>query len=79
MAKGYHTINVSKPVQGYVVMTNMYWLCVDGDPEKAIFFNGTAQCNKHAQIPDRILEYTKQKTGWNIEIVFLETSYRPQT
>jgi len=78
MQKGYHVINVADSVQGRIVMKNMHWLCKDGDAKQAIFFNGTAQCNKYVQIPDRMLEYTKEKTGWNIEIVFLETSYRPQ-
>lgn len=78
MEKGYRTVDVSNPIEGRVVMKAMHWLCKDGDPKQAIFFNGTAQCNKHIQIPERVLEYTKAKTGWDIEIVFLETSYRPQ-
>ena len=78
MQKGYHAIDVTNPDQGRVVMKNMHWLCKDGDPKQAIFFNSSAQCNRHIQIPERLMEYTKKKTGWNIEIVFLETSYRPQ-
>lgn len=78
MQKGYNLVNVFDPIGGRVVMKDMHWLCKDGDPRQAIFFNSTAQCNKHVQIPERMLDYTKDQTGWNIEIVFLETSYRPQ-
>jgi len=79
MQKRYHVLDVTQPVQGRVVMVDMYWLCKDGDAKQAILFNDIAQCNKHIQIPERMLEYTKEKTGWNIEIVFLKVSYRPQT
>ena len=78
MRKGYYTDDVKTPFSGRVVMKEVYWLCKDSDPCQAIFFNETAQCNKNKQIPERMLDYTKQKTGWNIGIVFLETAFRPK-
>lgn len=77
MKKGYSTEDVQTPFSGRVVMTNVYCLCKDNDPTQAIFFNGTAQCNKHRQIPERMLEYTKEKTGWDVGVVFFETAFRP--
>lgn len=77
MEKGYHTKDVKTPITGMAVITNSYWLCKDSDPTQAIFFNGTAQCNRHKEIPERMLEYTKNKTGWDIGIVFLDLAYRP--
>jgi len=78
MKKGYYTEDVESPLSGRVVMKNVYWLCKNGDPKQAIFFNGAPQCNKYQQIPERMLDYTKTKTGWSIGIVFFETAYRPQ-
>ena len=78
MKTKYHTIDVTQPVQGRVVMTNQYWLCKDGDPKQAIFFDETAQCNGHELIVKRALEYTIKKSGWNVEVVFFEVAYRPQ-
>lgn len=77
MKKGYHTLDVTTPKDGLVVMREKHWLCVDGDPKMAIFFNGTAQCNGHIEIPERMLEYTIKKTGRNVSIVFLDVAYRP--
>jgi hypothetical protein len=77
MNKGYNTIDVTNPKQGWVVVREVYWLCKDGDEKQAIFFNDTAQCNKNIQIPERMLEYTKQKTGWDIQIVFIDMAFRP--
>lgn len=77
--KGYKTIDVETPREGRVLICNMYWLCKDGDPKQAIFYNGTAQGNKHKSIPERMVNFTEEKTGWNIEIVFIENGYRPQT
>lgn len=76
--KGYKTVDVATPTEGRVLVRDMYWLCKDGDPKQAIFYNETAQGDKHKSIPERMLEYTSEKTGWGIEIVFLESGYRPQ-
>lgn len=78
MKKGYHTEDVQTPFSGRVVMKSVYWLCKDGDPCQAIFLNDTAQCNKHKEIPERMLQYTKDKTGWDIEIIFFDTAFRPK-
>lgn len=79
MTKGkYKTVDVSKPLNGRVVVMNRHWLCVDGDPSKAVIYDETPQCNAHQSIVDRMLRYTKERTGWNVEAVFIEVAYRPQ-
>lgn len=74
----YKTMDVSTPVNGFVVIKDVYWLCKDGDLKQAIFFEETAQCNRHIEIPQRMKDYTEDKTGWKVSIVFAELSYRPQ-
>ena len=76
--RGYKTLDVVTPKEGRVLICDTYWLCKDGDPRQAIFYNDVVQGNKHKSIPDRLLEYTRKRTGWNIEVVFIETGYRPQ-
>lgn len=78
MKNKYHTIDVVTPFEGAIVVLNTYWLCKDGDPKQAIFFGTTAQCNKSEAIVDKYLQYTRDKSGWNVEIVFLEIAYRLQ-
>ncbi len=78
MKDKYHTIDVTLPIGGRVVMTNLYWLCKDGDPTQAIFFNESPQCNNSKEIVEKYLQYTTIRSGWDVEIVFLETAYRPQ-
>jgi hypothetical protein len=78
MKNKYHTIDVTQPIQGRVVMTDQYWLCKDGDPTQAIFFGESAQCNKNELILKNFLQYTRDRSDWNVEIVFLEVAYKPQ-
>lgn len=77
MSDKYKTIDVTEVKNGRTVMVGKYWLCRDGDPQKAIFFNSTAQCNEHKQISERLKKYTEEKTGWKIGIVFLDIAYNP--
>jgi hypothetical protein len=78
MKNKYHTIDVTQPIQGRVVMTDQYWLCKDGDPTQAIFFGESAQCNRNKEIVERMLQYTRDRSDWDVEVVFFEVAYRPQ-
>lgn len=78
ITNGYNTVDVETPINGRVFIMDTYWLCKDGDPKQAIFFKQTTQCNKHLSIPERMLKHTKEKTGWDIEVVFMPVAYRPQ-
>lgn len=74
----YKTIDISTPINGRVVVVKKYWICVDGDPAKAITYDDNPLCNAHKSIADRMLNYTKEKTGWNVKVVFIELAFRPQ-
>lgn len=76
-SKGYRLVDVITPANGKVLLLNCYWLCKDGDPKQALFYNDTAQCNAHKSIPIRMKEYSTEKTGWDLEVVFIETAYKP--
>ena len=75
--KKYQTFDVTEPKNGSIVMLNKYWLCVDGDRTRAIFYDNVAQCNSHEPIPQRMKAYTEQRTGWNTKVVFIEIAFRP--
>lgn len=79
MKDNYHTVDVTLPIGGRVVMTNLYWLCKDSDPTQALFFGESPQCSQYKEIVERYLQYTRDRSDWNVEIVFLETAYRPQS
>ena len=78
MKNKYHTIDVTQPIGGRVIMSNLYWLCKDGDPTQAVFFNESPQCNKYKKIVERYLQYTIDRSDRDVKIVFLETAYKPQ-
>ena len=79
MKSKYHTIDITLPIQGRVVITNQYWFCKDGDPKQAMFYGNSPQCNRNKGILERLLQYTIDNSGWNVEIVFFEIAYRPQS
>ena len=72
------TVDVSQPVHGYICYMGRFWFCKDGDPTKAIFVSGSAQCNTNSAImTDKIRESLEKETGWSIGVVFLPVAYRP--
>lgn len=75
--KQYRAIDVTKIATGKIVVLDRYWLCKDGDPSKAIFYNSTPQCNASKSLPDRLLEYTEKETGWDVSVVFIKIGYKP--
>jgi len=75
----YSTQDVTEIKDGKTVALNRYWLCKDGDPTKAIFFDGVAQCNRNKRIPNRMKAFIKERTGWDVDVVFLEIAYRHNT
>lgn len=73
----YHTKDVTKPIDGLVIKKDCFWLCEDGDPERALFFWKTPQCNKDKRVAEWSLNNT-YKAHDNIQIVFIELAYVPK-
>lgn len=73
----YHTVDVTNPTSYSTVYKEHYWLCEDGDPTRALFFNQTAQCNRDMRICNWIVNGA-YKAHDNIQIVFMELAYVPQ-
>jgi len=71
----YTTQDVKTPNNGDKVRLNYYWLCKDGDLGQAIFFETMPQANLHRQICERLKDYTAERTGWEVEIVFAHIAY----
>lgn len=75
----YKTVDVSIIKAGRVVVLDTYWLCKNGNPSEAVYYGESAQCNAHKSIADRFVNMTSEKTGWNLEVVFIPVAYRPNT
>lgn len=76
---GYSTRNVRQPFQGAVVRTNAYWVCVEGDPERAVFFGLSPQCNA-SEIFVRSrwgLGRIEKATNWKLSVVYIPVAYIP--
>lgn len=53
--KDYVERDVTEPRNGLTVMANSWWLCVDGDPKRALFYKGSfPQCNTNKYIVERL-------------------------
>lgn len=74
----FNTKDVTKPKEGLVVMKAAYWLCVDGDPTKALFFGNAPQTNKDKRIPEWSLKQDRYKAVGNLQIIYIETAYAPR-
>lgn len=74
MNKLYKIVDVTKPIEGRVVITNSYWQCVDGNPEKALYFGETPQCNKNKAVSERLCKNLLEEKD-NVKVVFIEVAY----
>jgi len=76
MLLNFNTRDITIPKEGFFVYKDKYWVCVDGDPAKAVFFGDNPQCNRY----DRIVEHgikTKLYGDMNVSAVFVETAFVP--
>lgn len=82
-AKGFKTLDVTQPTEGSVVYKNRYWLCLDGDLSKALFFERgdiiTPQCNTNKKVADYVLKGKMYQEIGNVQIVFAEITYVPHS
>lgn len=81
--KNFMTFDITQPKEGLVVLKDRYWLCLDGDLTKALFFVSgkivTGQCNKDKRVHEHVLKNNERyKKIGNVQIVFSEVSYIPQ-
>lgn len=74
MKNNYTTIDVTQPKDGYTVRTNYYWLCVNGDPTKALFYKKLyPQCNKNKYISEK--HGIKELNGETVSVIFIPVAY----
>ena len=73
------TKDIATPRNGAVLLLRSYWACIDGQPDKAVFWDNVAQCNQHKAVAKRIAANVSEKTGWKIELRFVQMAFRPQT
>lgn len=74
----FNTKDVTEPQEGLVVVKSSHWLCVDGDPTKALFFGNCPQANRNKAVPEWSLNQERYKAVGNLQIVFIETAYVPR-
>lgn len=73
----YKTIDVTTPLEGRVVYKGRWWLCKDGDPTQAVFYQHSPQCNNNELIPRSLLAYTQEKSGWEVQAIFIPVAFVP--
>lgn len=71
------TVDITKPIEGYIVVGPSWHLCMDGDPTKALFYMGFSQRNTNKAAIDLLLTAKVYKAFTNVSAVFLELSYSP--
>jgi len=74
----FNTKDVTEPKDGLVVYKIAYWLCVNGDPTKALFFGNAPQCNKNIKIQEWAMKQDQYAKRGDLQIVYIETAFVPQ-
>lgn len=68
--------DVTVPRNGYTVYSGNYWLCVDGDPCKALFYGTSPQCNRDKRIGDHMINSDAYgEYSGKLQIVFIENAF----
>lgn len=75
MALKFNEIDVTEPVSGRTVYRGAYWVCVEGDPKRALFYGSSPQCNTNKSIVERNLN-TLYK-GLKVSALFIDIAYVP--
>lgn len=71
--------DVTEPMNGAIVKRNHWWLCVDGDPKRALFYKVSSykvsfsapQCNTDKRIVESLNEME------NVKATFIAIAYVP--
>lgn len=69
--------DVTTPKEGLVCYLNSHWLCVDGDPKRAMFFGTSPQANTNEQIGHHLLKTNPIYDGLNLQVVHIPIAYVP--
>lgn len=68
--------DIETPKSGLQVYTNSWWLCENGDPKRALFFNDSPQCNSQKKICEWSFKH-KMYQDKNLEVVFVPVAFVP--
>jgi len=72
----YNTKDVTEPKSGSIVRRGSYWICEDGQEQKALFFGDSPQCNKDVRIAEWVLKHS-WKNQENLKVVYIDIAYIP--
>ncbi len=73
------TRDVTTPTNGWIVRTDYFWICENGDPTKALFFQGySAQCNRMEAMVDRFIHTLYKDHPVPVSKVFIPIAYVPE-
>lgn len=80
----YYTYDVTVPRKGSEVLLDMWWMCVEGDPKRALMWDSqkfrSPQCNPNESVGKsaKTLMTLQAKTGHPVSPVFVPVSYIPK-
>ncbi len=79
MKKNYNYKDVTEPKSGWVVLRDHYWICKDGDPTHALFFNNIPQCNLNEKIVNGKCGINRKDLNdvSNLSVVYIDIAYVP--
>lgn len=78
MKTQFTTKDVETPKEGSTVYLNRYWICVDYDLKRALFYGNSPQCNSNKEVHStKQMEYYDKnfKSEGVLTIVFAPISY----
>lgn len=58
-----------------IVKQNLYVVCVDGDTNRAVYYNGLLLCNETESTAQRMCEGAINNTDWNCQVVFMDVIF----
>ena len=75
----FRTVDITTPLSGRVVYKDSYWLCEEGNPQKALFYGNTPQCNKSKSIAEHVIKNDLYSNYTKLQVAFIETAFVPQS
>lgn len=75
----FNTKDVTEPKDGLVVYKDAHWLCVNGDPKRALFYGNSPQCNRNVKVSEWTLKQDQYAKRGDLQIIYIETAFVPQS